>query len=270
MKMLPWLLFFYVLSVQAETAPALRFEVSGKEVKMLALDAMKAQLKSHDVSLKDPQYGKTKNYRGFALADLLSLGFGELWRTKDHSEIVFRATDGYEAVAELSKMQQPGGFVVYEDKDVPSWETVGREQANPAPFYLVWTGAQQTTQHAYPWPWQMATINLVRFEQQYPNVYPQGATENSPAYHGYLIFKDRCVRCHAMNEQGGKIGPDLDAPQHILDYRDAAMVKAYIRQPSKFRYTQMPDHTELSDQDLDNLIAYFRFKQQVRKNADHP
>jgi cytochrome c2 len=270
MKTLGWLLFFWVLTVHAENSPELRFEVSGKAVKTLTLDALKAQLKSHKLNIKDPQYRKTKNYRAFALQDLLALGFGELWRARDYSEIAFRAVDGYEAVSGLDKMQEAGGFLVYEDLDVPGWEPVGREQANPGPFYLVWSGAQQTTQHAYPWPWQVASLNLVRFAEQYPAVYPQGADEDSPAYRGFLTFKARCVRCHAMNQQGGKIGPDLDAPQNILDYRDAAAVKAYIRQPSQFRYTQMPDHGDLPDRDLDDLIAYFRFKQEARKNAGRP
>ncbi|MGR8936098.1 MAG: c-type cytochrome [Gammaproteobacteria bacterium] len=261
MKAIAWLLFFWILAVHAETAPDLRFEISGKEIKKLTLPVLKEQLESHDLSMKDPEYGKTKHYRAFALHDLLLLGYGELWRTQDYSEIAFRAIDGYEAVADLAKMQETGGYLVYQDLDVPGWEPVGREQAIPAPFYLVWTGARQTTQYAYPWPWQLASLNLIHFADQYPAVYPQGAAKDSPAYRGFLTFKARCVRCHAMQQQGGKIGPDLDAPQNILDYRDAASVKAYIRQPSKFRYTKMPDHTDLSDRDLDDLIAYFRFQQ---------
>ncbi len=42
------------------------------------------------------------------------------------------------------------------------------------------------------------------------------------------------------------------------------MIKAFIRQPSKFRYTQMPDHPDLSDQDLDNLYSYFQHQDQHR------
>lgn len=267
MKTLAWLLLFCALNVQAAD---LQFEVAGKPVKTLTLDALKTQLQSHEISINDPQYHKTKKYRAFALQDLLTLAYGDLWRSKDYSEIAFRAVDGYEAVSSLDKMQQAGGFLAYEDIDVPGWDPVGREQANPGPFYLVWSGAEQTTQHAYPWPWQLASLNIVRFAEQYPAVYPQGAAEDTPAYRGYVTFKERCVRCHAMHQQGGKIGPDLDAPQPLLAYHDAAFVKAYIRQPSQFRYTHMPDHTDLSDQDLDDLIAYFRFKQKARKSIGRP
>jgi cytochrome c2 len=258
------LLLLWAFCVHADNSPLLRFEVSGKTVKTVTLTGLKKQLQSYSIALKDPQYRKAKNYRAFALQDLLNFGYGEFWRTNQvYSDIVFRAADGYEAVATLDKIKQPGGYLAYEDLDVPGWEPVGREEANPGPYYLVWTGAGQTTQHAYPWPWQVVSLNLIRFSEHYPKVYPQGATENSAAYRGFLLFKARCIRCHAMDRQGGKIGPDLNAPRNILAYRDAATVKAYIRRPSQFRYTQMPDHSDLSESDLDDLIAYFKFQQSV-------
>ena len=46
----------------------------------------------------------------------------------------------------------------------------------------------------------------------------------------------------------------------ILSYRSIDLVKAFIRQPSVYRHTRMPDHTDLSEQDLDALIAYFWHK----------
>lgn len=65
-----------------------------------------------------------------------------------------------------------------------------------------------------------------------------------------------------MNRQGGKIGPDLNAPQSITAYRSKAMIKEFIKHPSKYRYTQMPDHTDLSERDLEDLYLYFRFKRE--------
>lgn len=260
-----WLML-WVFGAHAAEMPELNFAISGKTVKTLHLAALKTQLQSHKIGLNDPQYQKLKNYRAFALQDVLTLGYGKLWRAQDYSEIAFRAADGYEAISGLDKLQQPGGFLAYEDLDQSGWEAVGLANANPGPFYLVWTGAQQTTQHAYPWPWQLTSFNLIRFADQYPHVYPQGAAKGSAAYRGFTLFKARCMRCHAMDRQGGKIGPDLNAPKNILTYRDAAAVKAYIRQPSQFRYTHMPDHTDLSDRDLDDLIAYLEFKSKAAKN----
>lgn len=68
-----------------------------------------------------------------------------------------------------------------------------------------------------------------------------------------------------MNQQGGKVGPDLNAPQSIVTYRPEQMIMEFISHPSVYRYTQMPDHPDLTDQDLDNLIAYFEYMNQLRK-----
>ena len=47
-------------------------------------------------------------------------------------------------------------------------------------------------------------------------------------------------------------------PRSIVEYRPVAQIKAYIRNPTTFRYGKMPAHPDLSDADLDALIAYFR------------
>ena len=65
----------------------------------------------------------------------------------------------------------------------------------------------------------------------------------------------------AINGEGGKVGPELNVPQSIVEYRPSAQIKAYIRNPEIFRYTTMPAHPGLSDADLDALLAYFQAMQ---------
>ncbi len=43
----------------------------------------------------------------------------------------------------------------------------------------------------------------------------------------------------------------------IVEYRSQNMIKAFIRQPSKYRHSQMPDHLDLTELDLDHLLGYF-------------
>lgn len=260
------LLAVLLLTQRVDAAePGLSF-VKGDDVKTLGLSELRRQLPVEELAFFDPEYGKQKKYRGFALGKLLELGFGG-WQGDDYTEMVFTALDGYAAVTNLEKLGEPGGFLVFEDSEVPGWEPVGRQQANPGPFYLVWTGPGQTTAREYPWPWQLVKIELIKFATRYPQVFPAGAKQDTPAHAGFLIFKGRCMRCHAMNQQGGLIGPDLNAPQSITAYRAPAMLKAFIRQPSQFRYSQMPDHTDLTDADLNNLLEYFRHMDRQRKQA---
>ena len=54
-----------------------------------------------------------------------------------------------------------------------------------------------------------------------------------------------------------RVGPDLNVPQSIVEYRPAEQVKAYILNPTTFRYSNMPAHDYLKPADLDALVAYF-------------
>lgn len=259
------LLFLPMNSSPAGDNPALKFLASGKPVDEITLDVMKSKLKTYKVELYDIEYRKEKRYEGFKVEDVLRLAYGGKLDNPEYTDIAFIALDGYESVSQLRKMKEEGGYVVFEDLDYGHWEPVGREQADLGPFYLVWTGKEQTTVNEYPWPWQIASVNIMSFPEQYPLVYPAGAKTDSAAYKGYEIFKGRCVRCHSMNQQGGKVGPDLNAPKSIITYRSEYMIKEFIEHPSQYRYTQMPDHPDLTDKDLNNLIAYFRYMDGIRK-----
>lgn len=271
MRWKTWLAILVVLLLGACHAsgdgPYLSFVQAGGNEKTLSLGQMKAGIPVSELAFFDPEYGKQKRYRGFALARVLALAFGPAWQGQDYTEMIFSALDGYASVATLEKLGEPGGFIVFEDMDNPGWEPVGRNQANPGPFYLVWANPAQSTAHGYPWPWQLARVELVRFQDRYPEVYPRGVGSASAVHAGFLTFKERCMRCHAMNQQGGKVGPDLNAPQSVTEYRSPMMLKAFIRRPSQFRYTHMPDHADLSDADLDKLLDYLRHMANQRQQA---
>ena len=98
---------------------------------------------------------------------------------------------------------------------------------------------------------------MAPFEARNPHSAPGGEPAESPAWRGYRIFRDECVACHAINGEGGRVGPELNVPQSIVEYREATQLKAFIRNPRRFRYTSMPAHEHLGGADLDALLAYF-------------
>ena len=144
-----------------------------------------------------------------------------------------------------------------EDVDVPGWEPIGPQKANPGPFYLVWTKPHQQSLETHPRPWQLAAIEIVRFEDAFPRTVPAGLAETDPGWKGFAVFKEQCVHCHAMNRQGGRVGPELNVPRSIVEYRPVDQIKAYIKDPLSFRYSTMPAHPTFSDADLDAVVAYF-------------
>jgi mono/diheme cytochrome c family protein len=122
---------------------------------------------------------------------------------------------------------------------------------------VIWSKPEQTNLDSHPRPWQLDAIEIARFDAIYPHTSP-AAAEGTPAAKGYGLFRDQCIRCHAINREGGRVGPDLNVPMNITEYRPEDQIRAYIKNPATFRYGNMPAHPNLSDPDLDTLIAYLR------------
>ena len=242
--------------------PTLRFAVAGQVISDVSLTELTDTITPVEIHFYNPLMSKKKRYLALPVKDVLDVIFEDQWRGNDFSDISFTALDGYQAISNLDSLKEPGGYLAYEDLDWETgWEPVGRKLADPGPFFLVWTEKHQTTANKFPWPWQVAEIGILRFSDQYPAVVPQNVKSNSTVYRGFQTFRMRCLRCHAMDQQGGKIGPDLNAPQSIVAYRTEEMIKAFIKQPSQFRYSSMPDHTDLSDGQLDELYQYLKHQQ---------
>lgn len=237
----------------------LRFEIPGEPAIEHTISGLRGTLGEGRVELLDPHYGKTKRYLGLELHRVLREAFGARLDSGEYSHLVFVALDGYTAIAEIPTSLQPGGWITFADLDHPNWEPIDRRQTNPGPLYLLWSGAEQLPKNGYPWPWQLAAIRLIRFRDQYPELYPDGVAEGTGVYRGFETFRARCLRCHALNRQGGQIGPDLNAPRNVLSYRSAEMVKELILRPSAYRYTKMPDHADLGEAQLDELVEYLWF-----------
>ena len=105
-----------------------------------------------------------------------------------------RALDGFTKPASGAKLAEPGGYLALSDADrgtpdAPGWEPIDRRQVDPGPFYLVWNRPHQNDIHHYPWPYQLATIEIAPFESEYPHTLPTSAPVGSPARAGFAIFR---------------------------------------------------------------------------------
>ena len=248
--------------LEAAERAVLRFAADGVETYLT-----KAELRSRcdltTVEVEDPYYEETRRYRACPIARVFELGLGVGPAALAERELLLVALDGYTRTAPGRLFAEGGAFLAFDDAarvDAGSggFDPIDRRQVDPAPFYLVWSGRGKNDVHRYPWPYQLASIEVTSYEKQFPHTVPVGAGADSPAWRGFERFRRECAQCHAINGEGGKVGPELNVPRSIVEYRPVGQIKAYIRNPESFRYTTMPAHEHLSDAELDELIAYLR------------
>ena len=246
----------------------LHFVREGVEVKQLDRAALERACHPATVTLDDPYYEARKSFRACPLREVLQLGFGTL--PGPSANVFLRARDGYVRPATGAVLGEDGGWLAFADADRDGgWAPVERKGADPGPFYMVWTKPAQQDPHAYPWPYQLVSIELADFQTTYPHTVPRTAPTGASAWAGFTIFRTRCVACHAINGEGGKVGPDLNVPRSIVEYRPVEQVKAYIHDPTTFRYGNMPANTDLTPGDLDALIAYFETMKTLKHDPGH-
>lgn len=247
----------------------LRFLRDGELVRQVDLQELKKSCQIAAVVIDDPYYKRKKSFIAFSLKQVLVLGFGVTAKDLAAEELSFQAADGYVKPSPGARALEDGGYLAFADADRmraddPGWEPIDRRGTDPAPYYVVWAHAEQSETKGYPWPYSVVSIEIVHFDKKYPDTLPRTAAAGSAAWRGFATFKTHCIACHSINAEGGKIGPDLNVPQSILEYRPAAQVRQYIRDPETFRYSSMPAHRDLSEAALDELIAYFSTMQGLK------
>lgn len=243
---------------------ALSFSQGG-ETRELTKDTLRAACALVVVEVEDPYYRTAKRFRACPLTRILKLGFGAA-ESVAGQDLLLRAVDGYTRAVSGDQLLLEGAYLAFEDADhdAGGFFPIDRRQVDPAPFYLIWQGEGRGDTSAWPWPYQLRTIEIAPFEARFPHTVPEGAAADSPAVQGYALFRQECFSCHAINGEGGKVGPDLNVPQSIMAYRPNEQIRAFIRNPSTFRYTTMPAHEHLSEGELDQLLAYLQHMSELQ------
>jgi len=224
----------------------------------------------------DVAYQRPMRFKAVPLAVVLQ-GMG--LTDADTLEVV--ALDGFVA-------QLPASLVLAKSPNAPQpwlaveppgkpWPPLPGKTASAGPFYVVWLtpAAARTKVTQEQWPYAVARLH----RRQAPDLrWPQIAVAasvpaDSPLRRGQAVFVQQCMVCHQMNGGGdATLGPELNHPMSPVEYFQPHALRQLIRNPASVRQwpgQAMPgfDTTQLSDSDLDALLAYLAHMATERRVA---
>ena len=128
------------------------------------------RIASHEINIYDFLHQKRKNYRAFAMEDLLKAGFGQAaidLANFQEARFLLTTTTGGTDTATIAQVFTLSGYLAFEDLDVEgeeNWETIAQENnCSPAPFYLVWAdSSSQSPLNNYPWAYKLKAIDIIQ------------------------------------------------------------------------------------------------------------
>lgn len=200
---------------------------------------------------------------------------------KGDVSIEFDSLDGFSASLDprLLLSQAPERALAYlaiEDPQSP-WPPL-RKGGSAGPFYLVWKNPQASDVGPEQWPYQLRSFSIQPpVASRFPGLLPQAdLAADHPVRQGYEVFLKNCFACHTLNLEGNaRLGPDLNQPHSPVEYMQPEFLRRLIRDPQSLRHwkgSKMSGFSveQLSDPELDSLLAYLGHMAKLRSQAPTP
>ena len=204
----------------------------------------------------DPFFGPGTTFRGFSVNEgLETLGINAEIERADSLEIIFICKDGYAPAMPLRTFLTRDAFILPQtEKDLPNWPEEVRKKI--LPYYITFTDARDMER--LPFPYGTIKIKVDYSTTQHHYSFPKPIQKDSILTAGFQFFQLRCGKCHSVNKEGGSVGPELNYPQNITEYRSKEYLRAFIQNPQSFRYNSAMGPMDLSEDEFDLVYGYLR------------
>ncbi len=277
---LTWLLSWLVLAGHAtpgsalEAVAALDFALRSEPVAHRNLEWLRGVLTAQQVEVLDPYEGRRVTFDAFRFDQVLDAVYGDGWREEE--ELLFRCRDGYEPSVPVKRVLDHAGWLAFDRTDATEFTIRKRESGQHksidlAPFYLVWANLEDPELRAdgdYGWPYQLVGIDLIRARERFPKMAPPAASPQN-VMAGFTAFRSHCSRCHAINREGGSIGPELNDPINPIEVREREWLQRWIDDPGRIlptaRMPRLNPALEGRDQVIDEILAYLEAMSEARR-----
>jgi cytochrome c2 len=203
----------------------------------------------------DETFEGPKTFMAYPLKKILE----HYLKGKDRSSLItfFYCKDGYIPQMMVEDVFQHDPYVVFKDLDAgegQNWKP--EDAAKYEPFYLAWAGPKPKETKLF-WPYALTTIKVLSKEEEMAFVFPE---ENKAAEKGFQLFRDNCLKCHAINQVGGIMGPEFNIPKNITEYWTEANIISFAKNPTSFRVSsKMAAVDYLSDDEFKEIITYLKY-----------
>lgn len=244
-------------------SPSLTLKRNDQIVKVLSVNDLSETNNTTSITVNNPTDSRITHYQGVLLTSLLDQFFDNNW--KQAEAIKFVAVDGYRVIIPTALISLHTGLIATSEVGQKGFKRIERknnETLDPGPFFLVWENIEDRNakqEYWLSWPWQITDIELTSFAKENPNSAPPENVDGS-VKQGFLDFQQHCIKCHAINGDGGTIGPELNYPANVTEYWQEDWLKRFIADPQSVRANSkmIPFYRDVENRDqiIKSILAY--------------
>ncbi|MCH7868771.1 MAG: cytochrome c [Myxococcales bacterium] len=250
---------------RSDVSGTLRFLLRGEVQSTKVFDDLVKIVSPSKVRVFEPYEQAPADFYALPFNAVLDGIYGEQWRVQD--EVLLTCADGYQPVFSVRRLLDYKAWLAFDRADAPEFsilkfESGERRRVDLSPYYLIWDNyddPELRRQGDYGWPYQLIGVDFIRAQDRFPKMTP-AAGASTQVLAGFASFRAHCTRCHAINGEGGSVGPELNVPRNPVEYREATWLRQWIDDPSSLiAGARMPAlNKELVDRDqvIDDILAY--------------
>ena len=255
------------IAAEPDTATTLAFSRHSQPIARLSLAELEQLTPRQAIEVHEPYEDGPARFAALSLERVLDAVYTPSWRSEE--ELLFSCLDGYQPTVPVARALTHRAWLALDRLDRPGFSIRKREsgairEIELAPFYLIWQNLEDAKirQEAdYGWPYQLVGVDLIRRRDRFPRMTPPpGASDEVLA--GFAAFRIHCSKCHPLNGEGGRIGPELNHAASPALHRDPAWLRDWIEDPSRILpNARMPAlNPKLPDRarTVDEILAYLR------------
>ena len=206
------------------------------------------KLPVHEITVWEPYENREVTFKAISFNALLDRKLGRSWREQD--EILFTCADGYQPSVPVQRFLEHSAYAAFGRRKskfmIKKNESGSQKKRQLAPVYLVWENLKDQSIRAekdYGWPYQVVSIDVVDFARKFARTMPhvKNLANAEKINRGFSAFRIHCFKCHAINGQGGSIGPELNYPVSVTEYIRPEWLSRWVTNPSSRRHNaRMP------------------------------